>query len=118
MEKTIQLGDREVSLAVLSGLDNARQLIEALQQGDCTYDFVEVMACPGGCVGGGGQPIAFNESRVDARAAVSNAIDVASDVRCSCDNPAIQKLYADFLGTPLEGMAHELLHTDQETWAL
>ena len=118
MEKEIVLGDRRVKLAVASGLGNATQLLEALESGTASFDFVEIMACPGGCVGGGGQPIAFNEFRAPERASVSNALDAESDVRLSCDNPAIQKLYADYLGTPLEGTAHELLHTDQASWEL
>ena len=91
-------------------------LLEALKAGEASYDFVEVMACPGGCVGGGGQPIEFNKELASERAQILNTLDGAGTLRMSHENPQIKKLYADYLGEPLSQTAHEWLHTDQETW--
>ncbi|MFR7404517.1 MAG: iron hydrogenase small subunit [Coriobacteriaceae bacterium] len=82
------------------------------------FDFVEIMACPGGCVGGGGQPIQFNSELAQARAGVLNRLDAADKLRYSHENPDIAKLYADWIGEPLSHTAHEWLHTDQESWQI
>jgi NADH-quinone oxidoreductase subunit G len=108
----------KVRTAVVSGLGNARKLIRALRRGEVSYDFVEVMACPGGCVGGGGQPIHYNEERAGQRGAVLYSYDANNTLRFSHENPEIQKLYQDFLMEPCGMLAHHLLHTDHQGWEM
>ena len=105
-----------VRIAVVSGLGNTRELIRALRRDQVHYDFVEVMACPGGCVGGGGQPIHDGEEWAETRTKVLRTLDSHSKLRCSHDNPEIQRLYSDYLGEPLSGIAEKLLHTDHFAW--
>ncbi len=105
-----------VRVAVSSGLGNARQLLEAIRNGQVQADFVEIMACPGGCAGGGGQPIAFNEERAAQRGGVLRTLDENCALRFSHENPDIQKTYQEFLGEPLGETAHHLLHTDVTKW--
>ena len=98
------------------GLGNARKVIEAVKSGEKHYTFVEVMACPGGCINGGGQPYVHDEVRnsIDLKAVRAKALydyDGAKAVRCSHDNPAVELLYKEFLGEPNSHKAHELLHT-------
>ncbi|HBN84592.1 MAG TPA: ferredoxin [Clostridiales bacterium] len=102
--------------AVAHGLGNARRLMEKVRSGEADYHFIEVMACPGGCVNGGGQPIqpAKVRNEIDLRTERAKAIyeeDEASVLRRSHENPTVQKLYADFLGQPCGHKSHELLHT-------
>jgi NADH-quinone oxidoreductase subunit G len=101
---------------VASGLSNTAKLLDALRAGTVECDFVEIMACPGGCVGGGGQPISFNHELHAERAAVLNALDGADVLRYSHENPDIQKLYRERLGEPLSETAEAWLHTDQAAW--
>lgn len=108
----------KVRTAVVSGLGNARRLIRALRRGEVQYDFVEVMACPGGCVGGGGQPIHYNEERAGARGQVLYRYDRNNALRFSHENPEVQTLYKDYLGTPCGETAHHLLHTDHFGWEM
>ena len=107
-----------VRTAVVSGLGNARRLIRALRRGEVQYDFVEVMACPGGCVGGGGQPIHYNEERAGERGEVLYRYDQKNVMRFSHENPEVQTLYSDFLGKPCGETAHHLLHTDHFGWQM
>ena len=88
--------------AVVNGLGNARRLIEALKDGSVQYDFVEVMACPGGCAGGGGQPI-YQDDKDFSPARTQNlyALDATAPLRFSHENPSIKTLYQDFLGRPI-----------------
>ena len=110
---------RTLRCAVVSGLGNARRLIEALRQGEVRYDFVEVMACPGGCVGGGGQPISVDDRELHPdRARNLYGLDAGAPVRFSHENPAVKSLYEELLGAPGSELAHELLHTDQRKWVL
>ena len=102
--------------AVAHGLGNARKLIEKVRSGEADYHFIEIMACPGGCVNGGGQPIQPAEVRnsIDLRSERAKAIyaeDEASVLRKSHENPTVQKLYKEFLGEPCGHKSHELLHT-------
>lgn len=116
-ERTYTLGGADVHCAVVSGLGNARYLLEAIKAGKVHYDFVEVMACPGGCSGGGGQPISIDdEERAEARGQSLYALDQKMALRLSHRNPQIEALYAEFLGSPLSEKAEELLHTDQGAW--
>lgn len=103
-------------IAVVSGLANAGKLLSYLRQGRVHYDFVEVMACPGGCVGGGGQPIHPQQEMAADRAPVLYAQDSADALRFSHENPAIREIYRDYLGEPLSERAEELLHTDHFGW--
>ena len=107
-----------VRTAVVSGLGNARKLIRALRRGEVQYDFVEVMACPGGCVGGGGQPIHYNEERAGERGQVLYRYDEKNVMRFSHENPEVQALYQEFLETPCGEKAHHLLHTDHFGWQM
>ena len=116
MVKELDIAGAHLAIAVASGLENTAQLLDALEAGEVAYDFVEIMACPGGCVGGGGQPIAFNQELGPERACVLNSLDGADVLRFSHDNPQIKQFYADWAGEPLSHVSHEWLHTDQETW--
>lgn len=106
----------EVHVAVVSGLGNARALMEAIDNGEVEYDFVEVMACPGGCAGGGGQPIHEGREMAESRGDILWSIDKHSKIRYSHENPDVQALYNEYLGNPLGEKSHKLLHTDHEAW--
>ena len=113
---TLNLHGTEVKVAVASGLKNAQIIMEEIKSGKADYQFVEIMACPGGCVMGGGQPIRSSKERatIDIRAKRAGAlysIDEASTIRKSHENPVIKKLYEEYLGNPGGHKSHELLHT-------
>lgn len=114
----IQIGDALVKAAVVSGLGNTRKLIDAIERGDVHYDFVEVMACPGGCSGGGGQPIHDGEELAFTRGQNLYFLDRNNELRFSHENKDILKLYADFMEKPLSHKAHMLLHTDHNAWEM
>lgn len=111
-------GAGTVRVAVVSGLGNTRKLIEAIKRGEVEYDFVEVMACPGGCAGGGGQPIHEGKEMADERGRVLWELDAKDHIRFSHENPDVQKLYEEFLGKPLGEKSHHLLHTDHFAWEM
>ena len=111
-------GAGTVRIAVASGLGNARKLLEALEAGKVQYDFVEIMACPGGCSGGGGQPIVDGEEMAEERGQLLWRLDKTSQLRYSHENPDIQELYSAYLGKPLSEKAEHLLHTDQHGWRM
>jgi len=111
-------GAGEVRVAVVSSLGAARRLIEAVKRGDAAYDFVEVMACPGGCAGGGGQPIHDGEELADERGKLLWRLDAGEKLRYSHENPDVQALYRDYLGKPLGERSHHLLHTDHFAWEM
>ena len=115
-EADFDINGLKVRVAVASGLGNARKLIESVRSGKVQYDFVEIMACPGGCSGGGGQPIAFNEERAKDRAANLYFLDKNAPIRFSHENPDVKELYEKFLGKPLSHKSHELLHTEYKSW--
>ncbi|MFR4783215.1 MAG: [Fe-Fe] hydrogenase large subunit C-terminal domain-containing protein [Pilosibacter sp.] len=98
--------------AAVSGLGNTRRLLQQIERGEVHYDFVEVMACPGGCVGGGGQPIHDGEELAFARGRKLYALDAKADIRYSHENPDIREIYSDFFGKPMSHKAHMLLHTE------
>lgn len=115
-EMTLDLAGREVRIAVVHGVGHAQEVMErvrqAAQQGaEPPYHFIEVMACPGGCVGGGGQPLGVTNAVREARMAGLTQDDRTSHLRCSHQNPDVKKLYQNFLGKPLSEKAHHLLHT-------
>ncbi len=101
----------EVKVAVAHGLGNARILLDAIQKGKSPYHFIEIMACPGGCVGGGGQPYGYDMVRRQIRGKTLYKEDRHLPIRVSHDNPAVQDLYKNFLGEPLGHKSHKLLHT-------
>jgi len=112
----IPVGDLTIKVAIAHGLGNARKLLESIRNGEAEYHFIEIMACPGGCVTGGGQPIvpAKVQMGIDLKKERAKALyteDANSAVRKSHENPDIKKLYAEFLGEPGGHKAHELLHT-------
>ena len=109
-------GAGEVRVAVVSGLGNTRALMEAVDSGQVDYDFVEVMACPGGCAGGGGQPIHDNREMASPRGDMLWALDAKAPIRFSHENPDVQALYREYLKEPLGERAHHLLHTDHAAW--
>ena len=111
-------GAGTVRVAVVSGLGNTRALMEAVKKGEVAYDFVEVMACPGGCSGGGGQPIHEGQELADTRGKVLWNLDKNSGIRFSHENPDIQALYSEYLEKPLGHKSHHLLHTDLTEWSV
>ena len=115
-EAEVTVGGLNLKVAIANSTGAAKQLIKKIQSGEATYHFVEVMACPGGCVNGGGQPIVDASTRMDvdprvARAAGLYAEDEAKTIRKSHENPDIVKIYEDYLGKPGSHKAHDLLHT-------
>ena len=101
----------ELKVAVAHGLGNARKLLEMIRSGEAQYHFIEVMTCPGGCIGGGGQPRFTDDGVRLKRISAIYAEDESKKLRKSHDNPAVAELYRDFLGKPLGHKSHELLHT-------
>jgi NADP-reducing hydrogenase subunit HndD len=101
----------EVKLAVAHGLSNAKKVIEKIKSGEAAYHFVEVMCCPGGCIGGGGQPRFTTDKVREARIAAIYREDEGRELRKSHNNPAVQELYTEFLIAPLGKLSHKLLHT-------
>ena len=115
-EKTFDLDGTELRVAVASGLGNARNLIEAVRAGEAEYDFVEIMACPGGCVGGGGQPFKDGLELAEDRSRQLYELDRKNEIRFSHENSAVQLTYQEYLGEPMSEKAHHLLHTDLKGW--
>ena len=110
-EIKVDVGNLTLGVAVVSGLANARQLLDQVQDGRKDLHFIEVMTCPGGCVGGGGQPFGVDRQAVRKRAAALYKVDAAETLRTAHTNPAVQHLYREFLGQPLGEESHRLLHT-------
>jgi iron-only hydrogenase group A len=116
-ERTLQVGDLKLNIAVANGLQNAKTILDNIVSGKKQYHVIEVMACPGGCIGGGGQPYPpkgeyiLNRELLAKRASALYTIDKGDKMRSSHDNPAIKKLYDDYLGKPGGKLSHELLHT-------
>ena len=110
-EIKLKIGKIELGLAVVNGLANAKILLDEIKAGRKDIHFIEIMACPGGCIGGGGQPIDFDEKNVIARMESLYDIDDRATIKVSHKNPDIIELYKQFLGEPLGHKSHELLHT-------
>ena len=111
-EATVKVGDMDVKVAVASGLGNARRLLEDIRDGKTDYHAIEIMACPGGCIDGGGQPYHRGHIEIlEKRTAVLFNEDKSKKLRKSHENPAIQDLYKNFLGKPYGSIAKSLLHT-------
>ncbi|MEW6710141.1 MAG: NADH-dependent [FeFe] hydrogenase, group A6 [Candidatus Riflebacteria bacterium] len=110
-EAKIKIDGLEIGVAVVSGLKNASDLLNEIRAGRNDLHFIEIMACPGGCINGGGQPIGVSPEAVKTRLKALYAIDKNEGVRVSHKNPDITKLYEEFLGEPLGHKSHKLLHT-------
>ncbi len=115
-EAVFTIADTPLHVAVVNGLGNARRLMEAICGGRVSYDFVEVMACPGGCAGGGGQPIKEGMELAETRGDALYNLDKSNSLRFSHENPSVIKIYEDYFGKPLSHRSHELLHTNQNDW--
>lgn len=118
MTAEVPIGDITVKAAIVSGLGNARRLIDRIEREEVHFDFVEVMACPGGCVGGGGQPIHDSEELALTRSKNLYFLDASNELRFSHENQDVLKLYEDFMEAPLSHKAHMLLHTDHNAWEM
>ncbi|MDR2009830.1 MAG: [FeFe] hydrogenase, group A [Bacteroidales bacterium] len=103
----------KLNIGIAHGLGNARKLLECIKRGECEFHAIEIMACPGGCIGGGGQPLHHGNSEIlKARAAALYKEDAEKPIRKSHENLEIIQLYKDFLGQPMSEKAHHLLHTE------
>lgn len=115
-EASYEVGDLKVNVAVASGLINARDLLNRVKSGEADYHFIEIMGCPGGCIGGGGQPQqpGYIRNTTDIRGLRAKVLydsDASNKIRKSHENPAIKELYSTYLGEPGSKKAHHLLHT-------
>ena len=111
-EASVQIGDLTVKAAVAHGLSNAAQLLDKIAAGEADYHFIEIMCCPGGCLGGGGQPIPTSPEIRQLRAEAIYRADREMPIRRSHENPSITAIYEQFLGKPLSEKSHHLLHTE------
>ncbi len=111
-------GAGDVRVCVVSGLRNTRFLLRDLRAGRANYDFVEIMACPGGCAGGGGQPISEGQELAGERGDVLWELDANADIRYSHENSDVQAIYKEYFGAPLGHRSHHLLHTDHHCWQM
>ncbi len=112
----LKIGERDIKVVVANGLGNAKIIMEEIKSGKADYQFVEIMACPGGCIMGGGQPIKNSKIRstVDVRKKRADAmytIDEKSQIRKSHENPVLKQIYSEYIGVPGGHKAHELFHT-------
>lgn len=111
-EAKIKIGDLELGVAVVNGMGSARELLDEIKNGRSDIHFIEVMACPGGCIGGGGQHIGSTPEQLRIRMKTLYSIDENETLKVSHKNPEIIELYDNFLGEPLGHKSHELLHTN------
>lgn len=112
-EAEVEIDGRVLKVATASGLGNARKLLEDVRDGKEHYDVIEIMACPGGCIGGGGQPFIHGDvSILEKRMKALHSVDTKKQVKQSYKNESIKKIYDDYLGEPYGEKAHELLHTE------
>ena len=117
-DATITAGGKTVRVAVISGLGNAEPLVQRVVAGeDVGYDLIEIMACPGGCIDGAGNPAPAKVGELRQRTEVLFDIDRSSKYRRSQDNPDIQRLYDEFYGEPNSEKAHHLLHTTYQPYS-
>ncbi len=118
-EASFDLAGTPVRCAVASGLGNARHLLKAIERGEVKYEFVEVMACPGGCAGGGGQPVDGSDTeKASERGDVLRGLDEHAPIRFSHENPDVQALYREYLGEPCSEKAERLLHCNHFAWSM
>ena len=117
-EAQFYINGTNLRVAIAHGLGNARKLMEAIRLGQVEYDFVEIMACPGGCAGGGGQPIHEGKEFAEVRGNRLYALDYNNSIRFSHENPDVAKLYEEYFVKPLSEKSHHLLHTDHHGWKM
>ncbi len=110
-EASIKISDKDVKVAVVNGIGNVGKVLDKIEEGSCDYTFIEVMACPGGCVNGGGQPIHQKPEKIRKRVQSLYEIDSKSSSRMSHENESVLKIYDELLGEPNSRKAHEILHT-------
>lgn len=110
-EIQVEIGEMTVNVAVASGLKNAAKILDEVREGNSKYQWIEIMACPHGCVGGGGQPLPVDRAKKEKRTQGLGSIDKNKYVRKSHENPMVIKVYEEYLGEPLGGKSHDLLHT-------
>ena len=110
-EANVALGKDTIKIAIAHGLKNAELIMRQIEEGTCDYTFIEIMACPGGCIGGGGQPISGTTAVKMLRQDALYDIDKGQTIRKSHENPDVKRLYEEFLEKPLSEKAHHLLHT-------
>lgn len=109
---TVNFEGQDINIGIAHGLGNARKLLEEIQEGKSDFHAIEIMACPGGCIGGGGQPLHHNDTQIlKARQQAIYEEDKNKPIRKSHENPEIVKLYKEYLGEPMGEKAHKLLHT-------
>lgn len=109
---SVDLGGKIINVAIAHGLSNAKEIMELIKSGKADYSFIEIMCCPGGCIGGGGQPYGTTNEVRTQRIAALYQVDESLPIRKSHENPAVQELYRDFLKEPLGELSHQLLHTE------
>jgi iron-only hydrogenase group A len=110
-EAHLDFGGIKINIAVVNGIGNAREIIEEVKNGNSKYHFIEIMACPGGCINGGGQPIHQKPEKVMKRMRTLYEIDSTMQNRNSYENESVNMLYKEFLVEPNSHIAHEILHT-------
>jgi NADP-reducing hydrogenase subunit HndD len=109
---TVNFEGQDINIGIAHGLGNARTLLDAIEKGESEFHAIEIMACPGGCIGGGGQPLHHNDTSIlKARQKAIYEEDKNKPLRKSHENPEIKKLYEEYLGKPMSEKAHKLLHT-------
>jgi iron only hydrogenase large subunit-like protein len=113
-ETQVRIGDLTLGIAVVSGLQNAKELLDEIRNGRSDIHFIEIMACPGGCIAGGGQTIGADEDAITARLKSLYTIDEQASIKVSHKNPEVIELYDQFLEEPLSHTCHKLLHTTYE----
>ena len=112
-EATVEIGEHRLRIGIAHGLGYARQLLEGVRDGRFHFDAIEIMACPGGCIGGGGQPYHHGKMEIlKKRRQALYTEDRGKAIRQSHNNPMIQKIYEEYLGAPYSQIAHDLLHTE------
>ncbi len=110
-EATVRVGELDVNVAIANGLSNARKVLDKVKSGEANYHFIEIMCCPGGCIGGGGQPRPTSPEKRKARMEAIYCEDANMTLRKSHESPAVDTLYKEFLKEPLGEKSHHLLHT-------
>ncbi|HET55368.1 MAG TPA: ferredoxin, partial [Ignavibacteria bacterium] len=111
--KSIKINDDiTLNAAVVNGIGNIGEILDEIENGDSKHHFIEVMACPGGCINGGGQPIHAKPEKIRKRVQTLYEIDANAKTRRSYENESVQKLYNEFLEEPNSHIAHEILHTN------
>lgn len=117
-EASFEIAGTTLNVAIASGLGNTKNLLDAIEAGEVNYHFVEIMACPGGCAGGGGQPISDGFELAGERGEVLYGLDKVNDLRFSHENPSVLACYEEYFEAPLSHRSHHLLHSDHHAWSM